>query len=464
MEEVEAEFTGVMPTRAGDLTVETRGIAPIPVDNRYGSLYQVFTVWFAPNMVPPAFFVGSLAAASFLKLGFASGLLAIIIGNLLGSSVVGLLATMGPRTGMAQIALARLAFGRLTVVPAWINWLNMIAWDAFDGIFGAAAFTLLTGVPFWVGVVAVFGLQVIIAIIGYEAIHTYQKYISFALAAMFVVITVKVIGLADFSTLDGFTGANRTGAVILFTTVVASFVLAWGVYAADYTRYFPPDTSGPKIFFATVGGLTLSAGWLEFLGLSVAGIVTGNSVATIRYDILSGGVLGTLAMIAIFLGAVSVNVMNDYTGSLSLQAAGLRIPRVAGAVIVTVVAFGLTLYLNSANLAQNFVNYLLVISYWVAPFCGVVLADWWLRGRRVDPATLVRALQLSGGTAGLVAFLLGAAASVPFMSTSLYVGPLASRVLHFGDIAYYVGFLVASIAYAALRSRAMKPSVAARAS
>lgn len=436
-----------MPKGSGDLTVEARGMEPIPTTNRYGSPWRIFTVWFAPNLVPPAFFVGTLAAADFLQLGFGTGLLAIILGNLIGSSVVGLLITMGPKTGMAQLPFARLPFGKSIVVPAAINWLACIAWDAFDSIFGAAAISLLTGLPFWVGLAVIILAQAVIGIIGYEAIHTFQKWMSVVLAAMFVAITIGVFNVADFSRVDGFTGLDQLAALVTMTTVVASFVLAWAVYASDYSRYLPAGTSNGRLFLATVAGLTLSAGWLELLGLSVAGIVTGNAVANIRDDVLGGGILGALAMVAIALGTVSVNVMNDYTGSLSLQAAGIRIPRPVSAAIVASLAFIVTLILNSGDLASSFENYLLVLSYWVAPWAAVVLVDWWSRRGSVDGERLLNFRLLPSGAPALIAFVVGFAASVPFMSTALFIGPISSGVLHFADIAYVVGFAVAAIVY-----------------
>ena len=157
---------------------------PIPTTNRYGSALRIFTVWFAPNLVPPAFFLGTLAAADFLQLGFMSGLLAIILGNLIGSAVVGLLITMGPKTGMAQLPYARLPFGKSIVLPAGINFLACIAWDAFDSIFGAAAISLLTGLPFVFGLAIIIVAQAVIGITGYEAIHTFQKWMSVVLAAL----------------------------------------------------------------------------------------------------------------------------------------------------------------------------------------------------------------------------------------------------------------------------------------
>jgi NCS1 family nucleobase:cation symporter-1 len=444
----DAVDTGLtMPTRSGDLTVEARGMEPIPATNRYGSAARIFTVWFAPNLVPPAFFLGTLAAADFLQLGFISGLLAIVLGNLIGSSVVGLLITMGPKTGMAQLPFARRPFGKSVVVPAGINWLACIAWDAFDSIFGAAALSLLTGLPFVIGLAAIIIAQAIIGIVGYEAIHTFQKWMSVVLAALFILITINVFRVGNFSTADGFTGADQLAAFVTMTTIVASFVLAWGVYASDYSRYLPANTSSGSLFLATVGGLTLSAGWLEILGLSVAGIITGNGVINIRDDVLGGGFIGAIAMLAMGLGTVSVNVMNDYTGSLSLQAAGIRIPRPISAAVVASLAFILTLILNAGDIASSFENYLLLLSYWVAPFAAVVLVDWWMHRGEADAHRLLDLGNLPSGAPALIAFIVGFAASVPFMSTALYIGPISSDVLHFADIAYFVGFAVAAIAY-----------------
>ena len=74
-------------------------------------------------------------------------------------------------------------------------------------------------------------------------------------------------------------------------------------------------------------------------------------------------------MIAIFFGTVAVNAMNDYTGSLSLQAAGLGLAaglggRRRGPQLPR------TLYLYYNNFSSTFENYLLVITYWIGPWAG----------------------------------------------------------------------------------------------
>ena len=86
--DVEA-FGGAMPQGAGDLSLEGRGIAPIPEDARYGTAGRVFTVWFTPNIVPAAFFIGTLAAADFIGSAGRAGLWAILVGNVIGASLTG---------------------------------------------------------------------------------------------------------------------------------------------------------------------------------------------------------------------------------------------------------------------------------------------------------------------------------------------------------------------------------------
>src|SRR2546428_13262590 len=98
-----------MPQAEGDLTVEVHGMEPIPDNARYGSLNRVFTVWFTPNLVPAAFFVGTLAAADFIGLGWWARLAAIVIGNVIGAGLGGLIAAMGPGPGLVHIPAARLA-------------------------------------------------------------------------------------------------------------------------------------------------------------------------------------------------------------------------------------------------------------------------------------------------------------------------------------------------------------------
>jgi NCS1 family nucleobase:cation symporter-1 len=452
-----------MPTREGDLSVESHGMEPIPESARYGSVGRIFTVWFTPNLVPAAFFIGTLVTLGFLKLGFATSIAAIVVGNLVGSFFVALLSTMGPKLGLAQIPAARLPFGKSIVVPGLLNWVSTIGWDGVNNVFGAIALTILIpALPFWAALLIIVVCQGALGILGYEAIHTFEKWMAIVLGAMFVVLTISIFGKADTSLVDGFSGADQIGAFVAYVAIVASFVLAWSLYASDYSRYLPKDTSSRSVFWYTLLGMGLASGWLEILGLLVATKATGGESSDTIYAVLggNGAIIASLAMVAIFIGTIAVNAMNDYTGSLSLQAAGVRVKRVISAAAVAVLGYAFTLILQyNGDFAGNFINFLLFISYWISPFVGVVLADWWLRGRQADARSIVDFATLPSGAVGLIALVAGFAVAIPFQNSSLGYSPPLSDLLsgvfnyftvnwvHGADLAYYVGGAAAFVIY-----------------
>jgi NCS1 family nucleobase:cation symporter-1 len=162
-------------------------------------------------------------------------------------------------------------------------------------------------------------------------------------------------------------------------------------------------------------------------------------------------------MIAIGIGTVAVNAMNDYTGSLSLQAAGIRVPRVWSAIVVAILGFLVTLWLNASDLVGKVENILLFLSYWIAPWAAVVLADWQLRGRRANAGRLVDFGRLPSGALALGALIVGFVASLPFQTstlggeiatnTGLPINTVAANNLNYADLAYVVGFIVAGAIY-----------------
>ncbi len=457
---VEALTRDTMPSGEGDLSIEGHGIEPIPGAARYGSVYRLFTVWFTPNLVPAAFALGALMAI--LGLGFVSGLLAIIVGNLIGGAVVAVLGTMGPKLGLGQMPITRLAFGKSIVVPGLINWVSTIAWDAINAFFGAYAIQVLTGgaIPFPIGLLIVVICQAGLSVVGYEAIHTFEKYASIGLAVLFAIVTIALLPKANF----GMSGTGETlGTFILGTTIVGSFNLGWALYASDYSRYLPASTPSFRVALFAFLGIAISALWIELLGLAVFGAVTNGDADPVHQidALLGGGILSAIAMIAIFFGTVAVNAMNDYSGSLSLLAAGIKVWRPVSALIVGVLSYIATLWLYQANFNQAFENYLLFITYWIGPWSAIVLVDWQLRKHSAAGADHVSDFSLlPSGRNALIALVVGFVLSIPFMNASVVVGFVAAN-LGGADIAYVIGFIVAGAVYFGLERYASPTSVPA---
>lgn len=437
-----------MPARAGDMAVETHGIAPVPAGNRYGNARRLFTVWFAPQVNMTVVFTGTLAVV--LGLGFWLGMLAMVIGTVVGCLAVGYLSTWGPRTGTAQLPNARMAFGGTVAVVAVIQWLSSIAWDGLVGLFGGEALAELLGMPFWVAVVIVLAAQGVVGVFGYEVIHRVQAVMTVVLIITFAVFAWKLIGGHQVITLPTVSGADLGGAFVLEVTIALSLAISWASYASDYSRYLPVDTSRAAVFGYTFAGLAVAFVAVQAIGVAAAAELTDQTAAGVR-QIMGGGVLGALALLVIALGSVASNAMNDYSGSLALQTVGVRVRRPVSAVVVVIIAFALIMWLHSGDLAARFQGVLLFVSYWIPAFVAIVAIDWRYRsaGRDVvNPAE--ETTPRRDAVVALLTFVVAFAAAVPFMHTNLIVGPVATA-LHGADLAYFVNFVVAVAVYGGYR-------------
>jgi NCS1 family nucleobase:cation symporter-1 len=453
-------FEGVRPTHTGDLALESQGIAPIPADSRYGGVHRMFTVWFTPNMELSGVFTGTLAVV--FGLGFQLGLVAIIVGTIIGSLPVAILCTWGPRTGTAQVPLARLPFGKTIVLPGTVQWLSSIAWDALVGLFGGQAAQLLFHVPFWLGVAIVLVLEGAVSVYGYEFVHRLQVWGSAILMVLFVVLSVRIFQHHVVLPHNTLHGGALFGAFVLMVTVSLSAGISWATYASDYSRYMKPDSSKAAIFWLTLAGLTASYVWVETIGLAGASVLGNQTAAGVR-TLMGGGFLGVLALVAIVFGAIASNSMNDYTGSLAFQALGARVRRPIIAAVVAVLAFAAILWMNHGSTSVKFTNVLLFIGYWIAPFCAIVMIDWHYEKDKYTPHFLRTALNfgnLRNGWPALVAFVVGFGVMVPFMNTTLITWHPAANALDGADLAFYVGFVVAGVLYYVLRKGVADPAPA----
>ena len=441
-------FAGRMPTRPGDMAVETHGIAPVPPTNRYGHARRLFTVWFAPQVNMTVLFTGTLAFT--LGLGFWLGLLAMTVGTVLGCLVVAYLSTWGPRTGTAQLPNARMAFGSTVAVVAVIQWLSAIAWDGLVGIFGGEALAALLGIPFWVAVLIVLATQGVVGVFGYEVIHRMQAVMTVILAITFTVFAIRLLGGHQVVTPPTETGPGLAAAFVMEVTIALSASISWASYASDYSRYLPARTSRAAVFGYSFAGLVSAYIAVQAIGIAAGGMVADQSAVGVR-SVMGGGVLGTLALLAIAFGAIASNAMNDYSGSLAMQTIGVKVRRPVSAALVSVIAFGLIMWLHAGNLTERFQGVLLFISYWVPAFVAIVTIDWRRRsaGRDlIDPAAELTSR--ADSVAAIASFAIAFAAAIPFMNTTLIVGPVASW-LHGADLAYFVNFLVAAALYGGYR-------------
>lgn len=448
--------------------IEQRGLDPVPESERYGLTFRIFTLWLSPQFTPSALFIGVLAAG--LGLSFWEGLPAIVIGNVIGALVVAYLCTWGPRAGLGQLPLSRAAFGKSNLLPGLVNWAATIGWVAFNNVFGATALKLLLHAPYWLGLLLIFAGEAAISVFGHEAIQRFEKWMSWVLGVIFAVITVRVIASGGTAHLHATVhGGEAVGLFFLMVVIAGSDGYGWAPYAADYSRYLPTATSRRRIFWYTFAGIAGGLTWMMLLGLSVARNVasagTLGTAAAIR-DLVGGSVLGFAALAAIYLATLAADVVNDYTGSLSIQSAGISVRRPVAAAVNGAAGFGLSVWFlyGSGALYAKVENLLLFVTYWISAWLGVVIVDWVRRRGRVSQTELRDYRKLRWSKPALIAFLIGFASSIPFSNTTIgsdfvashpgftyVVGYFPAGPLHHADIGFVVAFVVAAGIYALLQ-------------
>jgi len=425
------------------LTVEPHGIEPISATERHGRAWSLFPLWLSANMGLPVWLVGALAVV--LGLGFADGVAAIVIGNIVGCGLLALTASMGPTIGLPQLPFTRRSFGaRGVYLPALLNWISTGGWYAVNTVLGTFALARLTSLPFWVALLLLSACQMLLGVYGYNVIHRFEAVSAALLAGVFVVMTVIGLPQAHLGLASRLAPADHVGLFVLMTTAVASYVFSWAPYAADYARYLPATTSKRQVCAAVFGGAFLGCVWLQILGAAIATI--GLALTPIDLVIHVMGGFWVPALLAVVLGTLTANALNIYTGSFALLTLDVPLTRWVCVLAVGVLGGLLALY-GSTGYSAKYEQFLLLISYWIGPWLAIVVLDFFL-GRTGDGGAGWRDAVIVWP--GLLSFLAGLALSAPFMNSSLYEGPLA-HLLHGADIAYYVGIIVAGGLYYMLR-------------
>src|SRR3954447_20236674 len=434
------------------IAVEPGGAEFVPASERHGRPIQLLWTWLSPNLEFATVFLGVLATGIF-GLSFGQAALAILIGTGLGSFTHAVLSSRGPEYGVPQMVLSRISFGWFgNALPAGLNAVIAgIGWFAVNSVSGALALNSLTSMPSWLCLLIVVVLQIAIAFYGHNLVQRFERYAAPVLGIIFAIACVMTFAKADYSVAGQGAGI---GGFLVIVGATFGYAAGWNPYASDYTRYLPANSSRVKTGLWAGLGVFVSCVVLELAGAASATLAAPkNASPTDAFTGHLGSVVGNLTLLAIALGAVAANAINIYSGALSFTAMGFRIPLRAARAITALVfgALGLIVAFLGLKDISKYENFLLLISYWIGPWLGVVFTDWFLRRRnRVDGFLFDRSHR---PFAGWVAMLVGIVVSVSlFANQTEYVGPVPKAVPELGDIAFFVGFVVAGVVYAVLHS------------
>jgi NCS1 family nucleobase:cation symporter-1 len=442
------------------VAVEPTGAEPVPEQARHGRPLGLLWTWTSPNMEFATVFVGVLAVG-ILGLGFWPAVLAIVVGTALGAVAHGFLGLSGPRFGVPQMVAGRSAFGFLgNALPAGLNALTAgIGWFAVNSVSAAYALNTLLRWPLLLCLFIVVVLQVALAYLGHNFIHTAEKYAFPVLTLIFLVAAVTMFTKARIGSADGAHAAP--GAFMLETGAAFGYAAGWTPYGSDYTRYLPRRTPRWAVALWPALGVFLSCVLLEVVGAASATAfipakVSAGLSPTAAFTYPLPGPIAKLTLLAIALGGIAANALNIYSGALSFVAIGIRLPawlRRAVVAVVFGVAGTLVAWSGLHDSATKYNNFLLVISYWIGPWLAVTFTDRYLRRGESDGE--VGALledRTHRNWAAPIAMAAGTALSVwLFSNQSDYTGLIARHVPSIGDLGFETGFVIAALLYLGLR-------------
>lgn len=489
------------------LEVEPTGIEFVEPEQRHGSPRALFGLWFSANAEIATWMVGVFAVALYGTTlpGAAFGL---IVGNLIGFALLGVLATFGPRYGVPQMVASRLAFGRYgNAFPAALSFLAGVGWFAINTVFGAYALQTITHLPYGLALALMLLAQIVLAVYGYNLIHWFERISAVLLAAGFTLLGVITFSRADwhaaFNAHAPAAAGGEIGGTILATALGFSYATGWVPCASDYSRYLPESTNPRRVWRYSFLGCVVPCIVLEIMGAATVTAVRGVNLAAASptqaiSSLLGSGTVATLVLLTVVLGTLTANCMNLYSGAMAalvvkFPSQSWRAPLLTAAIFgaltgalfaqariaaPVVVAFALAvafvvLFVARYRLrrwraalvvgilgallasggghpdqtAQLYTNFLLLLSYWASPWAAVVFVDWLQRrSGAADPRAFDSGPRVRLGT---YAWIAGLAASLPFWNQQWYTGPFAAAYPQFGDLSYYVGFGVAAIVMAA---------------
>ena len=426
------------------MTIEKLGIEHVPQGLRHGRVTQLFTLWLASNLTIADYALGFLPVT--LGVPLPSILLALVVGNVLGSLVLALSVAMGPRTGFPQMLISRSSFGtRGNYAFATFNWISTAGWFTVNVILGVFALQILVpSMPFFVGAILTVVAEVLLAIFGYDVIHGFEKIMAVVLGILFAFATLLIIGRGYVSIASYSPNVSGTSDLALFAITLAaafSYVMSWSPYGSDYSRYLPEKTPYKKSIVNSFLGAFIASFWLEALGALVA-ILAPSAPNAISALPAAFGILGLPIVVAVILGGVAANVLNIYTNALSALVLDIKAKRWLVLVFGGIIGLILSIY-GASNFGSFYEQFLLLLDYWITPWFGILAVNFFVLKKTGDtfPSGILWRAILS--------YVVAIAVSVAFIPSIAYFdysGPIAS-LLGGADFSYFVSFLVAGSLY-----------------
>ena len=330
------------------------------MEEKRTSIFENGLIWFGAGVSIAEILTGTYLA----PLGFGKGLLAIIIGHVIGCIMLFLAGVIGGMARRSAMETVKMRFGQKgSLLFSVLNVLQLVGWTAimiYDGALAADG-VLRTGR--WIWCLVIGALIILWIVIG---ITNLGKVNVVAMTALFI-LTLILCKVIFFN--GGAVGVAADDSMTFGAAVELSVAmpLSWLPLISDYTREAKEPVKATAVSAVTYG---IVSSWMYVIGMGAA-IYTG------EYDIAQIMVkagLGIAGLLIIVFSTVTTTFLDAYSAGISSESivSGWNGKHIAIAVTV-IGTVGAIVYPM-----DNITDFLYLIGSVFAPMIAIQIADFFL--------------------------------------------------------------------------------------
>lgn len=329
------------------------------MENKRTSIFENGLIWFGAGVSIAEILTGTYLA----PLGMGQGLATIIIGHIIGCTMLFLAGLIGAKVRKSAMETVKMSFGsRGGLLFSFLNVLQLVGWTAIMIYDGALAADGVIGAGRWVwclviGVLIIFWILVGITNLG--------KINTIAMAALFVLTIILCKMIFFCGNISVISDSNLSfGAAVELSVAMP---LSWLPLISDYTREAEKPvvaTAASAIVYGVVSC------WMYIIGMGAA-IYTG------EYDIAQIMIktgLGVVGLLIIIFSTVTTTFLDAYSAGVSSESIMSKLRGKYVAVIVTVIGTIAAIVYPMDNIT----NFLYLIGSVFAPMIAIMIADFFI--------------------------------------------------------------------------------------
>ena len=349
------------------------------------SIFENGLIWFGAGVSLAEILTGT----AFAPLGFQKGILAIIIGHIIGCTMLFLAGVIGGKTRRSAMETVKMSFGQNGgVFFSFLNVLQLVGWTAIMIYDGALAADGVLNTGRWVWCLVIGALIIVWILVG---ITNLGKVNTIAMAALFI-LTLVLCKVIFFSGAAGNVDTSEAMSFGAAVELAVAMPLSWLPLISDYTREAEEPAKATAVSAVVYGIISC---WMDVIGMGAA-IYTG------EYDIAQIMVkagLGIAGLLIIVFSTVTTTFLDAYSAGISAESVFSKLNGKYAAVAVTVIGtVGAIVYPM-----DNITDFLYLIGSVFAPMIAIQIADFFIL-KRAD--SLSDAIDVTNIVIWIVGFVL----------------------------------------------------------